>query len=97
MGLIFIVCAAGMIIGALTARRSGDIRFAAVLLSPLIVWLGLLLIGCIESLRSGVFARGIGAVLMISLGYWLFLAWAVALACFLGQSICSKAGTKRNA
>ena len=96
MGFILIVCGIGMILGVLTARRSEGFRLGMVVLSPMIVWIGMLLMGGIESFISGVFARGIGGVLVISIGYWLFVAWAVALACFLGQFIRRKIDPKQD-
>jgi len=85
--LVFIVCAIGGIIGLSTALCREEVRAAAIILAPLMAWLFLLILGAIESLMTGSIVRGVGGVLMISIGYWLFIAWAVALVCFLGQLV----------
>ncbi|QDT64423.1 hypothetical protein [Calycomorphotria hydatis] len=82
---IFSICVIGGLIGLLTATQSKQIRVVAIFISPFVTWFIMLVYGAIESLMTGVIARGIGGVLMISLGYWLFFAWSVALTCFLVQ------------
>ena len=84
VGFAIVVLGIGALIGLLSAPHK-KYHVAATLLSPCAAWIVLLTLGSIESAMSQNFAKGIGAVLLITPGYVLIFALPVAIACYAVQ------------